>query len=167
MHRPIFISTERQHSTLNKYIIYSIYSIHPIHLSINYHQLSTIYKEKIYSFHFHNSPLHFALSLYTIKIMTKLKSVTTIKAAQYSCSPYAAKLLNCRVCLGFPTSSADKCVQDTGRHPKVYPKCRRKQLITMPHTIFIWVSILSLHLLGTLASLSDGKRPPDHDDQSL
>ncbi|KAF9080169.1 hypothetical protein BGX29_005552, partial [Mortierella sp. GBA35] len=34
------------------------------------------------------------------------------KAARQSCAPYSAKLLNCRVCLGLPTGSTDKCVQE-------------------------------------------------------
>lgn len=38
------------------------------------------------------------------------KSSKNIQTVRGSCSPYVAKQLNCRVCLGLPISSTDKCI---------------------------------------------------------
>ncbi|KAF9132776.1 hypothetical protein BGW39_011358 [Mortierella sp. 14UC] len=59
--------------------------------------------------------------------MSNLK-LTKIKPAQKSCTPYAAKLLNCRVCLGLPSGSNDKCIQNAGL-PKIVPATATPEMV--------------------------------------
>ncbi|KAF9301901.1 hypothetical protein BGZ91_009461, partial [Linnemannia elongata] len=42
----------------------------------------------------------------------KDKSSTKIQAAQNRCTQYEAQTLNCKVCLGLPCGSTDKCIRE-------------------------------------------------------